>query len=340
MNRRTFDNPQVAFPVLLADVGGTNARFAVLDEPGCEIRTFPTLSTRAVSSAADALAHVVSAGAGSRPRSLLMAAAMPLGRGHLALTNADWTVDPAEWIERFGFEDVILFNDFEAIAMALPFLAMDDLAAIGEAEPDPAAHRVVLGPGTGLGVAALAAAGPRFAPISGEGGHVDFGPVSAFDFRLWPHLADRSERISAESLLSGPGLARLYRGLVHLDGGATTVRTGEDVSAAAALGDALAQRSLDLFAEYLGRFAGDLALTFLARGGVYIAGGIAPRMLETLQAGRFRTAFEAKAPHAAIMRDLPTMAILHANPAFVGLAAFAEKPGRFYVSLHGRRLRA
>jgi len=178
--------------------------------------------------------------------------------------------------------------------------------------------------------------GDRLLIVSTESGHVDFGPSSAAELALWPHLERVEGRITVETLLSGPGLTRLHAGLhrlrtgtdgPHLDPATVTEAglSGADPDAAAAL---------NLFAKLLGRACGDLALTFLATGGVYIGGGIAPRILDVLQRGAFRTAFEHKPPFVAQMQEIPTSVIAVHDPAFAGLAALASQPDRF--SYHGQ----
>ena len=171
-----------------------------------------------------------------------------------------------------------------------------------------------------------------------EGGHVDLGPVTARDFALWPHFERAHGRISAEALLCGPGLVRLYRGVAATNGAPAPLATPAEIAAAGLNGaDAAAAEALTLFATYLGRFAGDLAMIFMARGGVYLAGGISGHILPALKGGAFRAAFVDKAPHDKLLAGMATAIIVKKFPALAGLAAFARAPGRFGVELAGRR---
>jgi glucokinase len=184
-------------------------------------------------------------------------------------------------------------------------------------------------------------------PVPGEGGHVDVGPRTARDQQIWPFLtpvkdpAAKLGRISAEELLSGRGLLNIYRALCRAEGNRTP-RHDEPagVSIAGLDGsDALAAEALTLFATYLGRVAGDLALIFMARGGVFLAGGISPKILPALERPEFRAAFEDKAPHSALMKSIPTFVVTHPQAALSGLAAYACNPGGFGLATEGRHWR-
>jgi glucokinase len=224
--------------------------------------------------------------------------------------------------------------------MSLTALGADDLTPIGSTKEAVSGPKVVLGPGTGLGVGALIEAAGLWVPVPGEGGHVDLGPAEEDEFQLWPNIELEHGRISAEALLSGRGLVRLYRAVSATWGsGAGLSDPAEITEAALAHSNPTAERTLSLYCRFLGRLAGDLALTFMARGGVYVGGGIPPRILPFLLDGEFRRAFEAKAPHADVLATIPTFVITRENPALEGLAAFARTPQRFGVDLRGRRWR-
>ncbi|MDQ0317386.1 glucokinase [Amorphus orientalis] len=337
MARPHGDNDPLAFPVLIADVGGTNARFAMISDVYSEMKHFPTVSTSDYDSPMAAIEQAVLARTSSLPKSIVMAIAGPVDVATIKLTNADWVIDPAELIETFGLDEMVLVNDFEALALALPSLDEGDLIPLGTATPKPHAPRVAIGPGTGLGVSALVNSAGRVTPIPGEGGHISLAPETDEDFELWPLFERYHGRISGEALLSGPGILRIYRAVCALRGVEPAAVAGEDVSEHAEAGDQAAVTAMRLFCTYLGRFAGDLALIFLAHGGVYIAGGIAPKIRRFLADGHFRAAFEAKAPHQAIMKTIPTSVVTHDRPALEGIAAFARTPSRFAISLQGRR---
>jgi glucokinase len=235
---------------------------------------------------------------------------------------------------------MILLNDFEAQSLALPGLEMRDLDPIGSGMMKPEAARVVLGPGTGLGAGALVHARNTWVPVPGEGGHIDLGPVTPRDMAIWPHIERVLGRVTAETVLCGPGMLRLYRAISATDGVAPRQTTQEAVTAAGLSGaDKQAAETLTLFATYLGRVAGDLALIFMAYGGVYLAGGISSQIASVLKSGTFRQAFEFKAPHDQIMRRIATAIIVKKDAPLAGIAAFARTPSRFGVELAGRRWR-
>jgi glucokinase len=326
------------FPILIGDIGGTNARFALIDGAEAKPHRIPDVHTADFATIDDAIATKATAGAGARPKSAVLAVAGPIVGDAIALTNCAWIVEPKKTLARFGLDEIILLNDFEAQSLCLPDLSPADITPIGDGVADPEGARVVLGPGTGLGAAALVHADRRWIPVPGEGGHVDLGPVTARDFAIWPHLERAHGRISAEALLSGPGLMRLYRGIAAADGKAAKLTTPADVTTAGLGGtDPVAQETLSLFATYLGRFAGDFAMIFMARGGVYLAGGIPSRIAPALQSGAFRDAFVDKEPHRELLETLLTAIVVKTDAALAGIAAFAKEPRRFGVALAGRR---
>jgi glucokinase len=330
----------IPFPVLVGDIGGTNARFALIADRDAPLTSFDPVPTAGFPDIEGAVEKGVFAHTDIRPRTAIIDLAGPIVGDAVDLTNADWIVRPRDMISRLGVEDVILLNDFEALALALTALDDNDLAPIGNETAQRHAAKVVLGPGTGLGVGGLVAASGIWVPVPGEGGHVSFGPVEADEFPLWTNIEPDLGRISAEMLLSGRGLVRLYRAVARTEGKDAPLQQPAAISKAALEdSDPVATRTLRLYARLLGRLAGDVALTFMARGGAYIAGGIAPRILPFLTEGEFRRAFEAKAPHQELMAGIPTWVIVSTNPALQGLAAYARAPQRFGVNLEGRRWR-
>jgi glucokinase len=205
------------------------------------------------------------------------------------------------------------------------------------------ATRVVLGPGTGLGAGALVHARSTWVPVPGEGGHIDLGPQTERDFAIWPHIergptTKHGNRIAAESLISGGGMLRLYRAIAATDGVAPKLTTPEQVTEAGLnRTDPKAIEALTLFATYLGRIAGDFALIFMAYGGVFLSGGIAPRIAAALKGGAFRQAFVDKPPHQALLERMATAIVVQPEAALIGIAAFARSPTLFGVDLTGRR---
>jgi glucokinase len=329
---------EIPFPVLIADIGGTHTRFALVESIDSPVERIPDARTAAYGSLEEAIAGAVYARTKVRPRSAILALAGPIAGEHIHLTNANWKVEPRAIVADLGLQELILLNDFEAISLSLPGLAPDDIDPIGEGTSRESGTRAIIGPGTGLGVGALVRGRESWIPVPGEGGHIDIGPVSARDFAIWPHLEKAHGRISAETLLSGAGLLRLYRGICTSDGVDPQLTMPSDVTDAGLDGaDRQAAEALTLFATYLGRMAGDLALIFMARGGVFLAGGIPAKIAPVIRSDTFRAAFVDKAPHRELLDTIPTAIIVKQDPALVGIAAYARAPGRFVVDLAGRR---
>ncbi|MDR3493801.1 MAG: glucokinase [Ancalomicrobiaceae bacterium] len=328
--------PSFAFPVLVGDIGGTNARFALLESPDAELKIFPFAATVDYFGPAEAIEAVVLP-TGARPKTLIVALAGPITGDSVKLTNCPWVFEPRKLIERLGLADVILLNDFEAQALALPSLKDGDLKQIGRGEIRPEAPKVVLGPGTGLGVGILAFAAGMWIPLPGEGGHVTLAPETPRDFAIWKYITRIDGRVTAESVLSGPGMLNLYTAIARADGVEPAYHNPPEVTAGAKAGDARAQETEKLFARHLGAVAGDFALTALARGGVFLAGGVSQKIEAALSEGSFRAAFEDKAPHRRLTESIPTFLITHSGPALLGLSDFARRPASYGVDLKGRR---
>ncbi len=328
------------FPVLVGDIGGTNARFAILPAPDADSIEFPTVATADFSDIDVAIERAILAQSQVRPKSAVLAIAAPVTGDEIRLTNCPWTVRPKVMIDRLGFSEVVILNDFEAQALAVVAIAPEHLVQIGGGATDLNASRVVLGPGTGLGVAGLVNANGAWIPVPGEGGHVDMGPRTLRDFEVFPHVERIEGRISGEQMLCGRGLVNLYRAVATADAVPATLSTPASItSAALAQSDKIAEEALDIFVTCLGRLAGDLALIFMARGGIYLTGGIAQKIVPALQHPRFRKAFEDKAPHSALMRDLPVFVMTHPLAALLGLAAYARTPQAFHIRTTGRHWR-
>lgn len=333
------DVAPLAFPILVGDIGGTNVRFSILPDAHGEPKVFPPIATADHPDIAEAIEAAVLSRTSLMPRSAAIALAGPIEGEEIDLTNAPWIVRPREVMERLGLDDVVLLNDFEALALALTALPPPTLHPIGGGRPHPNGARVVVGPGTGLGVAGLVHAGSRWVPVPGEGGHVTLGPQGADERAIFEVLEREHSRVSAETVLGGAGIVRLHAASCEVAGEVSDLATPETVTDAALSGDEAARRTMLLYCKLLGRLAGDLALIFMATGGAYVGGGIAPRILPLLEEGGFREAFEDKAPHTAILREIPTNVITAERPALAGIAAFARTPSRFSVSLDGRRWR-
>jgi len=336
-DRHSLDS--FAFPILIGDIGGTYARFALVQDAETVV-TFPIVETSGYGTVEAAIEDTVLTGQAGPPQSAILAVAGPIADDRVKLTNCSWVVDPVAIMTRFGPAEVILLNDFEALSLSLPDLGANDSEAIGDGRAETRATRVVLGPGTGLGAGALVPVGDAWLPIAGEGGHIDLAPVSSRDHAIWPYLQRKHGRVSGETLLCGAGLVRLYDGICASDGSTPTLTSPADIVAMGLSGDdAQAVETLSLFATHLGRFAGNIALMFMARGGIYLAGGVSTRIAPVLREGGFRDAFLDKAPHRALMERMATAIITREGAALAGLGAFARRPARFRVDVSRRRWR-
>ncbi|MEG9525253.1 MAG: glucokinase [Hyphomicrobiales bacterium] len=317
-------------PVLLADIGGTYARFSVLPEAGGRPGPIWKVPTTGFPGPVEAIRAFLDRQDGVRPCSAFLAVAGRIACGITHMTNAPWRFDLGEIGVAFGLEAVRLVNDYVPLAAALTVLDADkpsDLVRIGQAV-DGTGPRLVLGPGTGLGAAALIPAGDRLLIQTTEAGHVGFGACEPDDGLPWSALMAAEGRLTAETLLSGPGLVRLVRALATAPGVAVSWTLPAEVLDGAK-SDPIAREAVHQFARLLGRFAGDMALVFSATGGVFLAGGIAPRIVDILRGGEFGPSFEDKAPFREAMRAIPRAVILRPEPAVDGLAAILARADRF-----------
>jgi len=323
------------FPALVCDVGGTNLRVAITRAPG----DFPHVILKeptSVHRGLDAALAAAAKAAGATPRSVLVCAAGPIEGTSVRLTNADWAVDGPEIARRLGLEQGLLLNDFEAQAVALPHAPPQMSRMIGGGTARPGAPMLVLGPGTGLGAAALLSADGRWVVATTEAGHADFGPAGSAEEAVWPHLERVDGRVTFESVLSGPGLARLHAALRAARGLGPTHADAAQVQSVARAGDAVAAESIRWFWRLVARCAGDLALVFLARGGVALSGGVLPRLVDWLDPEDFRGAFTAKAPMQALLADIPVRLILDPDVALSGMSALAAAPDKYAIDYAAR----
>jgi glucokinase len=315
--------------LLVGDVGGTNARFAIAHmiqgKPVLEHhQSFPASEHPTFLGGVKAFID----GCDVKPTGGVIAVAGPVTDGEIDLTNSPWRVSEAE-LETLGMKPVRLINDFEALAWGAPVVPADQLASLGGPEEgDHESAIAVLGPGTGFGVSALVrdGRGGEMAMPS-EGGHACFPPGDAVEDEILRILRRRYDRVSIERLICGPGLLNMHRALAEIDGRETHIEDPAEITETAlANPNSPCGATLARFCAILGAVAGDIALTTGARGGVYIAGGIAPRILPFLKASPFRERFERKGRFADYMKAIPTNVILHKHAALLGAArvAFAQ----------------
>lgn len=312
---------------LVGDIGGTNARLAVVDSAG-RIRNPKTYPAKEYSSLTEVIGEYLETTVGRQKlHTAAIAVAGPVVDGEIEFTNLDWRVSEGELIGTFEFHAARLINDFAAQALAAPVLDADDLRTIGPlARGAEGAPILVLGAGTGFGTAMVVRTERGDIAIPSEGGHAAFAPYDGVEAAIWASLRRTHGRVSIERLLSGPGLYSLYRGLADVRGVAADLKDEKEVLAAGQTGgDLLADETLDRFCEILGSVAGDIALTSGARGGVYVSGGMAPRMADRLASGGFRRRFEDKGRLSDYTREIPTHLVVHPFAALVGAARVLEQ---------------
>jgi glucokinase len=313
--------------ILVGDVGGTHTRLA-LAQPGD--RGWEFLHIEVVDTHADfpalVAAYLKRVAAADVQAAGFCAAGPPRPDGSIRLTNADCVVDPAALSPAIGGRPVIVINDFAAVAHAIAGLRPQDLKRFGGGAAQAGAPCVAVGAGTGLGVASIVGPG-RQGVIPGEGGHASLAPADAEEGAAWAALFARYGRVSAETVLSGPGLERLYQlqaGGAALGGAALKA---EQIAKAAWAGEPKARQAVRLFTRWLGHYCGSLSLTLGAAGGVYIAGGIVPGWGEHFDQAAFRAAFEDHQPFAQWLRGIPAFIITHPYPGLLGMALAASAQG-------------
>jgi glucokinase len=324
-------------PVLVCDTGGTNCRFALSPEPGAPLGPIVHLVTDDYPGLPEAI-EAAAPKLGARPNAMIVCGAWPVVGRQLKLTNAPWVMDGPETARRARLAQGLLLNDFEAQALSLPAIQPDWTRQIGPLAFGPEGPQVILGPGTGLGIAALVEAEGRFTPVPSEACHIDFGPVTDEEFALWPYLERAHGRITSESVLNGAGLARVHRARM-MALGRPDPRLEPPAVTAAALADRNGEEadSLRHYWRIVARFAGDMAVTFVATGGVTLSGGVLPRVVDFLDDAAFRAAFEAKAPVDALARTIPTRLIMRSDAVLAGMAAIAAAPDRYGVDYASRK---
>ncbi|WP_254601004.1 glucokinase [Caulobacter sp. S45] len=307
--------------VLVGDIGGTHARLAVLHLADHRFKAPPaTLACRDHADLKSLLdAYLARLPADCTPLDIAVAVAGPVIEGVADFTNLPWRVSEVD-LREAGFARASVLNDFEALALAAPRITPADKVAIGSAKARRPGTVAVLGPGTGLGAAAYCVDARGSAVLVTEGGHMGFAPSDAVELEVWRILARRFGRVSLERVLSGPGLLNLHAALGEIEGGRVECNDAAEVVAAAKSGDAAALATVRRFCSILGSAAGDFALAYGAVGGVLIAGGIAPRILNVLAEGGFRAAFERKGRLASYLAAIPTEVVTHPYLALLGAA--------------------
>ena len=327
----------LARPWLVADIGGTNARFAYVAAGSDQVTHVATL--RGADHAGPALAAKAYLAqlaqtlgpAYDAPRAAAFAVATAVGDDRVEFTNSAWSFSNAATQRELGVDELLLLNDFEALALSLPRLGAAQVRPIGAltAPALGAGALAVIGPGTGLGVAGLKATRHGWVAIPGEGGHATLAASDDFEAALLAAVRRDHAHVSAERLLSGIGLPVLYGAVAAVLGQAVMPLAADAIFERGSSGaDPVCSRTLDSFCALLGSFAGNVALVMGARGGVYIGGGIVPRLGERFAASRFRECFEAKGRFQAYLQAVPTLLITDTLAALSGAALALEQHGR------------
>lgn len=307
---------------LVGDVGATNARFGLVSPEGAVLHsgTFACADFAQIGEAIEA--YLAGRGNLAMPRLGALAIAAPVTGDQISMTNHPWRFSVAALRDRVGLLRLLVINDFTAAALALPRLAAADRTPIGGGVAVDGAPLAVLGPGSGLGVSGLIRAGAQWTPLTGEGGHATMAAANPRESAVLEMMRRRFDHVSAERCLSGPGLVNLYHSLAALDDVPAASYTAAQITdPKTGAADPLCREATAMFCAMLGTVAGDLALTLGARGGVYIAGGIVPRLGARFAASGFRERFEAKGRFRAYLAAIPTYVVTHRLPAFLGCAA-------------------
>ena len=305
----------------MADIGATNTRCALVDDKGDGLAAEVFHNADFASLTGLLKSYLEHRRATDRPKRAALAVAAPILGDEVRMLNINWHFSQAELKTELGLARLTVCNDFAAIAWGLPYFGAADLRTIGRGQRVAGAALATLGPGSGLGVGALMPTNDGWAVMTGEGGHSTLPATTREEADVIAQIRDRYDgHCSAERVLSGPGLVNLYVALAELAGRPPSKQlTPAEIPTLAEQGDALARKAEAMFFAFLGTVAGDLALTTGARGGVFIAGGIVPRVLDAFAKSEFRARFEAKGRYESYLAAIPTHVITTPLPAFRGL---------------------
>ena len=316
-------------PRLLADIGATHARFALEIAPGV-MRNVAVLLCDDYPGIVPLLnaylAQTQAQSSGARITHAAFALANPISGDFIRMTNRDWQFSTEEVRRTLGLTTLLIVNDFTALAMALPGFKPEDLLQIGGGKPVPNAVAGVLGPGTGLGVSGVIPTMDGFVTLGSEGGHVNFAPADEREFAILQYAWREWQHVSNERLISGPGMEIIYRALALRNGVEAPPRDAAAIMAGALdQNDPLCLETLECFAGMLGGAAANLAVTLGAFGGIFIGGGIVPRMAEWFKTSPFRTRFEAKGRFSSYLAQIPTYVIMMPTPALYGVSSILSE---------------
>ena len=311
---------------LVADIGGTNARFALCAEGSTKLKNVQVLDCKEYASPVDAIEHYLeSTNVTLGAACLAVAGPVKKAMDQVNMTNNPWFFSQSQLVQRFNLSRLVCVNDFVAAATATTVIDSDALFFLSENNHfDRTQQRCILGPGTGLGVAAMLPHQGKTLVLSTEGGNRSFAPENELEDYIVHFLRSEIQPVSCEALLSGNGLVNIYRALCSREQQTPDHSKPATVSTAALEGDPMAQKTLQTFFEILGSVAGNCALTFGATGGVYIGGGIAPRFSEALSKSKFRERFESKLNYKHYLKKIPTAIVMHPYAGLLGAAAYLK----------------
>lgn len=310
------------YPRLVGDIGGTNARFAMQVSQGMPISEPQALPCNNFAGPVEAIRHYLELTGLPHPRWAGLAIATPISGDILAMTNNGWKFSISETREKLALTHLRMLNDFTALALALPKLGSDDLVQIGTGKPEAGKPIGLIGPGTGLGVSGLIPSAQGYTAIEGEGGHSTMPAFNAREAELVALAKKRFAHVSAERLLSGPGLVMLYRVIAESGGIPGEKLQADEISQRGIAGSCpVCREALDTFCAMLGTVAADVALVLGARGGVYIGGGIIPKLGEYFATSPFRARFEEKGRFSSYLAKIPTWVIHAPWPGLIGAAS-------------------
>lgn len=317
------------FPYVVADIGGTNARFALATQKEAglyKLEHIHILKGKDYDSFQDALAAYLAKLDGIKPTAMCAAVAGPVVGDQVQMTNLSWGFSCTAVAKQFGFEAFVAMNDFAAVAAGIPLMGSDHLVTLKSGMPQENANKAVFGPGTGLGVAGVIRHNGLWLPNPCEGGHINIAPTSAFEADIIKAAIGHHGHASAETFISGPGLVNLYKAICEVEGSSPTPYEPSDITSKALDGtDPSCVTTLNTFCSFLGSFAGNLALTYGATGGIYLAGGILPRFKDFVINSDFTAKFSHKGPMSSYLESIPAYLVTHNELAFNGAAAWLEQ---------------
>lgn len=315
------------YPRLLGDIGGTNARWAWQESAGAELEDISVQPCEASASLQDSAIHYLATHGRAHPRWAGIGIATVVTGDAVRMTNSPWQFSIAAFQQALALERCLVINDFTALALSLPALKPSSLRGVGGGAAVAGAPIALLGPGTGLGVSGLVPdALGRYTALSGEGGHVTLSASDEQEATVLRILRQRFDHVSAERVLSGSGLVNVYQAICSMDGVSARALEPADVTDAAVAGsDPQCVAAVRYFTRFLGNVAGNLALTLGSLGGVYIGGGVVPRLGATFDDALFRQSFENKGRYQALLASMPVWVITASTPALIGASQALDR---------------